>query len=834
MSSSLAKTSRQSRCVATTLDRPPVKFARSFHLRLLASLARIAATLALIQMLAVPASGIEPAPADPAWSEYASVLLTSEEAEILSGLEQQYERLEFVDRFWKSRDPDPSSPRNELREQWPQRLGSAESEFGGMTTDRARTFLINGPPRYMMTELCPQQLRVLEIWIYPRNENDDGAEEDAVVFFGDSGDEFRIWDPENHSVSDLVRQPRASVQAATRYLTNECRRGGEISSILEQALTPSSVFAVPDGGDWLESFRHEVIGVARQELDCTIDFSFPGQSRNQTVVDGQLTVTIPTGLSEESLSFILDGDVFRGDHTADSFRYRFDALPAMTSGKAERFGFRRHLAAGSYRVLLTVRSSDGRSIFRADQHLQVPSAGGALEPSAPRKLPSEQATIKIQPLPLGLLTGRQRVDVVTSGEGVGSVVFLLDGRRVMKKGRPPFSVELDLGSRPRTHTLEVVGHDHDGLEIGRDLIPINAGPHRFAVRLVEPRQGHAYSQALAVHADVNVPPGDNLNRVELFFNEDRLATLYQAPFVHPNLELPARHATGYVRAVAVLDDGNSADDLVVINTGSTVDQIQVDFVELYASALDRKGTPVTGLSREDFTVVEDGVEQTIRRFETVNDLPINAGIVLDTSISMIEELDEAEDAALRFFENVIQPKDRAAVVVFSDQPELRVPLTNSHSRLAAGLEGIEAAGETTLYDSVVFGLYYMVGLRGKKALILLTDGVDSQSKYSFEDTLEFAQFSGVAVYSIGIGIARNDHEAQRVLRRLASQTGGDYYLIDSARELERIYAKIEGELRSQYLIGYQSPQSGSEEFRRVEIHSSRPNLEVKTVPGYYP
>jgi VWFA-related protein len=172
--------------------------------------------------------------------------------------------------------------------------------------------------------------------------------------------------------------------------------------------------------------------------------------------------------------------------------------------------------------------------------------------------------------------------------------------------------------------------------------------------------------------------------------------------------------------------------------------------------------------------------------------------------------------------------------VFSDQPELRVPLTNSHSRLAAGLDGIEAAGETTLYDSVVFGLYYMVGLRGKRALILLTDGVDSQSKYSFDDTLEFARFSGVAVYSIGIGISRRDYEAQRVLRQLASQTGGDCYFINSARELERIYSKIEGELRSQYLIGYQSSQSGSDEFRRVEIHTARPDLEVKTVPGYYP
>jgi VWFA-related protein len=201
---------------------------------------------------------------------------------------------------------------------------------------------------------------------------------------------------------------------------------------------------------------------------------------------------------------------------------------------------------------------------------------------------------------------------------------------------------------------------------------------------------------------------------------------------------------------------------------------------------------------------------------------------------MAEEIEEAEDAALQFFKNVIRPKDRAAVVVFSDQPELRVPLTNNHSRLAAGLAGIEADGETTLYDSVVFGLYYLAGLRGKRALILLTDGLDSQSKYSFEDTLDFARFSGVAVYPIGIGISAGEHEARRVLSQLASQTGGDCYFIDSARGLDRIYSKIEGELRSQYLLGYQSSQSGSDDFRRVEIRSGKEDLEIKTIPGYYP
>jgi len=810
------------------------------HLQLLRSSVCVNAIAILALLLTVPAAAIEPPPTDPTWVEYVAALITAEEGRILGGLEQQYERAAFVERFWHSRDPDLSTPRNELREGWSERLGSAEAEFGGRTSDRGRTFLLNGPPKYMILELCPKLLLPLEIWFYPSVEPEADEDDSAIVFYSPgNGAEPVIWDPETHSLTDLMQRQARGTGDATRHLARECRRAREVSAILDRALPPAAAFAAPDGGNWLTAFRKEIVGVTQGRMDCELEFGFPGHLQNQTVVDGLLTVHRPPGSFDDPMDITVDGDIFRGDSSADSFRYRFEAKAAAGgSSDTATFSFRRHLAPGAYRLLLTVRSPSDQSIYHTEERLQVPSVNRvvhATEQASDSAVPAlEQVALKIQPLPLGLVTGRQRIDVVTGGDGILDVVFILDGRRVMKKSRPPFSVELDLGQRPRTHTLEAVGHDQHGREVGRDLVPINVGPHRFAVRLVEPRQGIDYLDTVRVNAEINVPPGEKLDRVEIFFNEDRVATLYQPPFVQPNLPLTERRASGYVRAVAVLDDGNSAEDLVVVNAGSTVDQMQVDFVELYASALDRKGAPVTGLASTDFTVFEDGIEQMLRRFETVRDLPINASIVLDTSISMAEEIEEAEDAALQFFKNVIRPKDRAAVVVFSDQPELRVPLTNNHSRLAAGLVGIEADGETTLYDSVVFGLYYLAGLRGKRALILLTDGLDSRSRYSFEDTLDFARFSGVAVYPIGIGISPKEYEARRVLRQLASQTGGGCYFIDSTRGLERIYTQIEGELRSQYLLGYQSSQSGSDDFRRIEIRSGREDLEIKTIPGYYP
>jgi Ca-activated chloride channel family protein len=201
---------------------------------------------------------------------------------------------------------------------------------------------------------------------------------------------------------------------------------------------------------------------------------------------------------------------------------------------------------------------------------------------------------------------------------------------------------------------------------------------------------------------------------------------------------------------------------------------------------------------------------------------------------MEAELEQAVAGALRFFEGVIRPRDRAAVIVFNDLPTLVVPFTNNREVLAGGLANIVADGETALHDSLVYALYYFAGVKGKRALILLSDGEDSSSRHSFDDALAFARRSGVAIYAIALDLGPKDLIVRRQLQRLARETGGDFFGITSAAELASIYSTIEEELRSQYLLAYQSPQESSDEFRTVEVRVSQPELEAKTIPGYYP
>ena len=359
------------------------------------------------------------------------------------------------------------------------------------------------------------------------------------------------------------------------------------------------------------------------------------------------------------------------------------------------------------------------------------------------------------------------------------------------------------------------------------------GRHRFGVRLEEPRRGKRYINSLRAEADVIVPEDEVVERVEFYLNETLVSTLYQPPWVQPII-LPPNEPTAYVRTVAYTPDGRSTEDLVFVNAPDNLEEVDVDFVELYTLVLDRDERPVEGLEQASFAVLEDGVAQDVVRFEVVRNLPIHAAVMLDVSASMEGRIQQTQEAALHFFRQAIQPKDRAAVVTFNDHPNLAAKLTNDIDVLAGGLAGVKAERGTALYDSIIFTLYYFNGLRGQRAIVLLSDGKDESSRFSFDDALEYAHRAGVSIYSIGLALDRGAGDAKRKLTRLAEETGGRSFFVDDAGELTAVYDVIQRELRSRYLIAYQSSNtSTSQRFRSIEVQTPK-GLEAKTLRGYYP
>ena len=808
---------------------------------------------------------VDELPTDPlAWLDVVEPLINRSELSVYLALEHDYHRQAFIDRFWRERDPFPETGRNEFLETWRYRLELAQDRFGSLDGDRVEILLLAGPPHEILTGPCPQQLEPMEIWLF--NASHQLPEPLTLVFVQDTDSLIR-WSPSS-GLSSLSRHSADSTlekRSGNPGWVHRCKGGGKVFDALAMAvdwdLLKGNVRFVPQPSKgWAEVFLSRSAGMpsSANPLDADIELDFPGRHQHQTIVQGQITIPLEAATLGEAgdkptYSFQVDGEVIKEDRLLESFRYRFDFSAEEISGDTIPLVIQRYLRPQTYKIVIRVEDRNSNRAFRDERQIQVPTVAQAgvtseSEPAQPAldgseteeaffeanaALGSGEHSLKILTPSNELHTDRLRVEAVARGESIAKVTFILNGNPVMSKTRPPYSVEIDLGRSPRLHSLEAHALDNIGRVLARDRVPINAGPHQFSVRLTQPQPGEHFVSSLRAVAEVDVPRGEALERVEFYLNNQLLASLYQPPYSQP-LALPETERITYVRAVAYLRDGNSTEDLVFINAPDQMDRLRIHFVELFTSVSDRRGVPAEGLDRESFQIFEEGVPQSIRRFERVRDLPIHAGILLDTSTSMDEELSEAVKGALRFFAAVVRPKDRAAVVVFNDDPRLAVPFTSNHQVLAGGLVDLEAEGETALFDSLVFTLHYFSGIKGKRALIVLSDGEDSSSRYSFDETLEFARRSGVAIYCIGIGLPSREMEARMRLKRFAADTGGRYFFISQASELARIYESIEKELRFQYLLAYQSTDSEGEDFRRVEVRVSQPGLEATTVPGYYP
>jgi len=794
------------------------------------------------------------------WLETVELIITDNELAAFLELEKDYQRDAFIERFWRVRDKFTDTARNEYQERFEQRVQEAKQVFGSLQEDRSTVLLLNGYPTARIEARCSQVLRPLEVWFY---DGSDTVPFKFFVVFYREGSRYRLWRPYEgiDRLTDTLAGNSFEVSTGQflRDVVRNCRDGEAIAAGISYVLRegPLSydqilgrIQETPEigGREWVATFNSYTTDLPPDArlFDGKLTLAFPGYRQSRTAVQG--TVSVPradAGVAQladaRSYNFILIGELLSDGALFDSFRYKFDLpAPEVTSERIPLV-FQRFLRPGDYKLVLRVEDLNGKSFFRQERDVTVPKVEKALPPppmdeetarmlaEANAALASGDTTLQLIEPRGQLHTGYLRFETLTTGD-VDHVTFSLDDAPLLTKRSPPFSVDLDLGSVPQPRTLRAVAYDAADEEVASDEMLLNAGGHRFAVDLVEPRKGKHYERSLSAEARVEVPEGQSVERVEFFLNETRVATLYQEPWVQP-IVLPQDSPVAYVRAVAYLPDGNSTEDLVFVNAPDYLEEINIQFVEVYASVLDRDGHPVEGLTQKDFTVLEDGVPQQVARFELVRDLPIHAGILLDVSASMEESLDATQKAALSFFEQAVEPKDRATVITFNDHPNVVVKFTNDVKELAGGLAGLTAERGTALYDSVIFALYYFNGIKGQRTLLILSDGKDESSRFTWDQTLEYARRAGVTIYSVAL----RDKDAHKKLSKLAEATGGRSFLVDDESELPAVYETVQRELRSKYLLAYQSSNTQDDkDFRSIAVKVDRPGTDVKAMQGYYP
>ncbi len=300
-------------------------------------------------------------------------------------------------------------------------------------------------------------------------------------------------------------------------------------------------------------------------------------------------------------------------------------------------------------------------------------------------------------------------------------------------------------------------------------------------------------------------------------------------------------------ATVVLAQENNATDTQqgVTNAQSAIEtkpiRVRVDLVNVLFTVVDKKNRLVLNLTKDDVRVLEDNKPQSVRYFSRESDLPLRIAILIDTSNSIRDRLRFEQEAAIDFLSTTLRPsKDQAFVVGFDVEPQLLQDYTDDLEKLAKAIRSLRAGGGTGLYDAIYFSAREKMLFFPppepylRRVMIVVSDGEDNQSEHTREEALAMAQRGEVTVYTISTNRSGTRLRGDKVLRRLAEETGGQTFFPFAASDLAGDFRQISRELRSQYSLAYVSSNTTHDgAFRTITLLPREKDLRVRAKTGYF-
>ncbi len=790
----------------------------------------------------------------------AEPLLGEKERRAFERLEGPGARERFLRAFWAARP-------ERLLERW-QENREARDQLRERSPAMERAVLLAGKPAFRQPiEPCESELRRIETWTFDRwrlehqlGRTPPPGEDEIVLAFVQQVNfdprSMRLWSPDSGvdltfepeqppgADDDSKTQPAGALRVLDQAERRRCltpterrrleRRLGRAVSWKEFIDRLGWAGAAPDGG-WVDRFLRveAVLDVDVMALPgVALDLEPLGSENRRTAIRGWLRLP-PDHLAAIGAGQILDrvtitGDVFLRDRLADAFVVTHH----VSGGSADiALDFYRRLPAGDYRLELRAEDRLGRGLLRMSRTLEVP--GLDVRPGIPGLgLLSRRETIVLNQMPSvellapeGRVLGSTFTARVVASPAVAQVVFLRDGETVAHASAPPFVRDLDLPSR--RHRIEIRGQDAAGVLLARHALEIEREEHPFSIALERPDPAFV-EEALDLSVRVDVPSGRELDRVDCHLDATLLESKTAPPFrcrVPAGLRLPL----SFVRVAAALRTGETVEDLVFLGSRAP-EEIEVRLVDLLVSVGGRQAGPATGLGAADFRVLHRGVEARIRDFRNLADRPLTVALLMDISSSMGRGVRVASTSAQRFFEGILTDRDAASLIVFNHDLDRLAPFSDDTRLLRYAAEGLRAWGSTRLYDGISYAVSSFAGRPDRRALVVLSDGADTDSNLDFERVLAQVELAGVVVYPIALRI--NDPDTAEALERLADRSGGRYHVAASVEDLDRIYREIERDLRSQYLIAFEPPpgvEARADGLRDIEVEVAQAGLTVTGV-----
>jgi Ca-activated chloride channel family protein len=278
------------------------------------------------------------------------------------------------------------------------------------------------------------------------------------------------------------------------------------------------------------------------------------------------------------------------------------------------------------------------------------------------------------------------------------------------------------------------------------------------------------------------------------------------------------------------------------NSSSSTLKVDVKLVNVYVTVTNAQGGPVAGLKKDNFTLQEDGRNQTISVFDKESAVPLSIALAIDTSLSTRHDLPLEQASAKRFARTIMRPVDALSVFGFNETVLQSTSYTADLKRIDDGIEHIRLGAATALFDAIYLASRSLGHRQGRKVLVLITDGGDTVSKVDYQQALRAAEEAECIVYSIIVvpieNSAGRETGGEHALIQLSEDTGGKYYYATSMSQLDEAFRQISDELRTQYLLAYYPSQRTSDsQLRRIQVTVSgspeSASYRVRHRAGYY-
>lgn len=450
-------------------------------------------------------------------------------------------------------------------------------------------------------------------------------------------------------------------------------------------------------------------------------------------------------------------------------------------------------------------------------------------------LEAQSSFVRITLKPTGLVHGDVKVPVSAS-INVDEISLYVNGVPFETRSGRSVVFTVPVGQYIRRLRIRAVGYDSEGRQVDDDEMMVNDPQPPFRVRLRVPHglpeQGQARMEASVIH-----PETVEIDSVDFYLGEQLLGTDEQSPW---SIEFDVSHYEDapYARAVVHTREGEEEHDLQFFG-GASGDAIEVKLHQIPVSI---RGEPAEELEATDLVLYDNGERKPISKLVRATEQPLHVVLLIDSSQSMTAELPLVQRAAMQFSRSVLAEQDaRIAVVSFGQRMQWLTGFTRNIDAIDRAVDRIDPRGQTHLYDAVIHMLYELQKRPGRRALVVLSDGVNQGGEFELDHVVHYARYSGVPTYPIirntllsrlmKVGLRWFD--ANR-FANIAEESGARYFIVGHPKELPAVYQSISDELERQYLILFYAEGSGIDRWHHLKIEGADGELEIRAPRGYFP